>query len=235
MQILNKLTNNFFSKIFSFRNLFYASLLVTAYFLGDSDLENILSKKLGIDLNIFNKSTGNVSTNYLSLEGSTRTPVSEGVVKSNVGGYLGKYIVNKVVDGDTVHVKDVNEKEDIVRIIAINTLEKNSLDAREKCLANMQTEFTKQNLLGKEVYLFYDATQPKRDKYNRLLNYVATNTVADQSGFINYFYNDYLIQTGNAKIYVASPPAKKYKEYLALQNQAQKENLGMWNTETCKQ
>ncbi len=138
------------------------------------------------------------------------------------------YKVTYVVDGDTVHVVDEKGNKDIVRLLAVNTLEKNSLVPREKCLAKQETEFTKQNLLNKDVYLISDQSQPKRDKYQRLLVYVATTSTST-----NYFYNDLLIQTGNAKVYKASPKALKYDEYVKLQINAQNRKLGMWNLENC--
>ena len=92
----------------------------------------------------------------------------------------------------------------------------------------MQTEFTDTNLLNKKVYLYFDDTQPKRDKYNRLLVYVATTSTS------TYFFNDLLMQTGNAKVFKATPPAKMYEKYLVYQTAAQNQQLGMWNSELCK-
>jgi endonuclease YncB( thermonuclease family) len=186
------------------KKIFYTMLLFVAYFLGESDLINLSLKKINLS-----KITDNL------------------VVKQNIVDDK-NYFVNYVVDGDTVHIKDEKGNEDIVRFLSVNTLEKDSTDAREKCLANMQTQFTKDNLQGKQVFLTYDSTQPQRDKYNRVLAYVATT-----SSSTKYFYNDYLMQTGNAKVFLASPKAKNYDLYLKYQNQAQEKKLGMWNLNLC--
>jgi endonuclease YncB( thermonuclease family) len=187
------------NKYLNVKSLIYILMLFVAYYLGNADLQKLASKKLNIDQTITN-------TSLVS----------------------GEYLVSKVVDGDTIHVVDSSQKEDIVRLLSVNTLEKNASSTRERCLAKMQTEFTETNLLNKKVYLYFDDTQPKRDKYNRLLAYVATTSTT------NYFYNDLLMQTGNAKVFKATPPAANYSKYLVYQLQAEKEGVGMWNSELCK-
>lgn len=141
----------------------------------------------------------------------------------------GEFLVSYVVDGDTVHVLDTNGKKEIVRFLAVDTMETDSKNTREKCLANTQEEFTKTNLLGKKIFLIEDKTQTVRDKYGRLLAYIATT-----SATTTYFFNDYLLETGNAKVYKATPPALKYAEYLEIQKNAQINKLGMWNMDLCK-
>ena len=61
-----------------------------------------------------------------------------------------EYMVTRVVDGDTVHAVDASGKEEILRFLAVDTLEKNSTNSREKCLADLQTKFTNDNLLNKQ-------------------------------------------------------------------------------------
>lgn len=189
-------------KYLDLKTLFYALMLVFAYYLGDADLKKIISRKL------------NISTNALNVQKIQTVN-------------LGEYLVTKIVDGDTVHVVDSVGKEEVLRFLAVDTLEKNALDAREKCFANMESKFTEENLLNKKVILQNDPTQSERDKYGRLLVYVSL------AGSPQTF-NETLLSTGNARVYKASPPAVNYKKYVELQTEAQKNNLGMWNTELCR-
>lgn len=190
----------------NFKRLFYIILLFVSYYLGEKDFINLSLEKLNLSV--------------LTKESIIKTKSDQQSMDS--------YTVSYVVDGDTIHVKDKNGKEDIVRFLAVNTLEKNATSTREKCFANMQAEFTKLNLLNKQVYLIVDETQPVRDKYNRLLAYVSTTSL-----ITNYYFNDLLIQTGNAKIYKANPKAKKYDEFEIYQSIAKEKKLGMWNTLLC--
>lgn len=204
MQNLNK----YLPKNINLKSLVYILLLFVAYYLGDADLQKLASTKLNLN------------------EIVSKTQPKEG-----------EYLVTKIVDGDTVHVQDVKGKEDILRFLSVDTLEKNSTDAREKCLAEMQTEFTKESLLNKKVTLQTDKTQGERDKYGRLLVYVTVPLQPPPSGETSdtyYIYNERLLETGNAKVFRANPPATMFNEYLKLQEEAQRNKLGMWNSELCK-
>ncbi len=201
------------------KSFLYVIILLFGYFLGDADLENLVFKKLNYDISVFSKSE---------------------LLKN-------EYLVTRVIDGDTVHVKDLNGKEDILRFLAVDTLEKNSTDPREKCLANLQTEFTKENLLNKNIIIETDETQGERDKYGRLLVYVkvtentpspslskeGNSAISAQTNL--KIFNEILLETGNAKVYRANPPAKNISKYLRLEKNAQEKKLGMWNPELCKQ
>ncbi len=142
--------------------------------------------------------------------------------------FLGKYKVDRVVDGDTFHAKDENGKEEIIRIMAVDTLEMKEVNADKLCFAKKQTTFSKDYLLNKDVYLYADKTQGLLDKYQRILAYVATSTENFKNTSENYFYNDYLIETGNADIYRATPPAILFKRFEEKVNIAKTEKIGMW-------
>lgn len=198
------------SKYFNSKNILYLIIFVFALYIGDKDLENLLSKKLNLNSNM--ATNINQQNNYPRIDSSPKE---------------GEYLVTKIVDGDTVHVVDSTGHEEVLRFLAVDTLEKNSLDVREKCLANLESKFTEENLLNKKVLLEVDPTQGERDKYGRLLVYVkevlGTKT-----------FNEILLETGSARVYKASPPAINYKKYVELQTEAQKNNLGMWNDVLCK-
>ena len=179
----------------------YIIIFAIGYFIGDKGLQSTALKNLNLDNLI-----------------STQKPLEVGE---------GSYVVNYIVDGDTVHVKDKDGVETKIRFLAVNTLELTSTSEREKCLAKQEKDFTKENLLGKVVELASDPTQPKLDKYGRTLVYIKLASSTE-------YFNETLMKTGNAKIYRSTPPAENYQKYLDLQTQAQKQNLGIWNLNNCK-
>lgn len=196
----------------------YLIIATLAYVAGDQKLLQDVFLKLG------SVSDNLINHNNLGSPGSDSNEIN-----NNLKIYLlGKYRVNKIVDGDTIHVLDESNTEDVVRIMAVNTLEVNSNNLEEKCFARKQTQFTKENLLNREVLLYGDKTQPERDKYRRILAYVATSTNNFVDEINNYFYNDYLVQTGNADIYRAAPPAILLKRFEGYRDIAKENRLGMW-------
>jgi endonuclease YncB( thermonuclease family) len=109
-------------------------------------------------------------------------------------------------------------------------------DPTKLCFAKKQTQFTKDYLTGKEVFLYADKTQGLRDKYQRILAYVATSSQEiEESGEYqdNYFYNDYLVETGNADTYRANPPAILFPRFETKRTIAESKGLGMWGS-TCQ-
>ena len=149
---------------------------------------------------------------------------------------IGTYFVNYDVDGDTIHAIDSTGKEDKIRFLVINTPEIHKdvngkiISDRDICLGNISKKFTTENLLNHKVELWGDKTQPKRDKYNRLLAYIR---IIDNGASSSVFFNDILMQKGYAKVYKASPPATYYEKYSQYQDQAKQQNLVMWNTALC--
>lgn len=217
--MLNFLTNKY-SKYFRknyYKNLFFKLLSVSLVFLISLALSyyksNIYSF-LNIDQNVNQK----VTTSEISLNSQINLENKNFV-------YYNDFVVTKIVDGDTVHVKN-SAGEDVVRIMAVNTLEKDSTDPREKCFANLATDFTKMNLSNKNVKLYYDRTQPKRDKYGRILAYV-------QIAGENSFYNESLMNSGLSKVYKATPPATEYVKYENIMQNNILNKIGIWDEKLC--
>jgi micrococcal nuclease len=135
-------------------------------------------------------------------------------------------VVVHIADGDTVHIKLPDGSKEVVRFLAVNTLEMTSTSTREVCFAKLAKDFTTKELLNKEITFTPDPTQPKRDKYGRLLLYL--QVVGD-----NQTFNEKLMQTGLARTYKASPPAREWQKYenIRLEKEVQKE--GIWNPNLC--
>ncbi len=94
-----------------------------------------------------------------------RTDLSpRGVVVSGV-------MVERVVDGDTIHVR-INGDDVTVRLIGIDTPETVKPDFPVECFGPEASDFAKEALTGQSVTLELDASQGNEDRYGRVLAYV---------------------------------------------------------------
>lgn len=134
----------------------------------------------------------------------------------------GPYKCVYVIDGDTVIV-DIDGREVKVRMIGIDTPESVASEYYEKEnteQGEIASEYTKNLLKGKQVYLEYDVE--KVDKYGRTLAYIY---LEDQTTMVN----EILIEEGYAMIMTISPNVKHAKTFYQLQKQAQKAKKGFWD------
>ena len=123
-------------------------------------------------------------------------------------------ICTRVIDGDTIEIKDSTGKTFKVRYIGIDTPENGDNYFKEAKAANEKL------VLDKTIKMYKDVSET--DGYDRLLRYVYFGTV---------FVNAYLVENGFA---MAStyPPDVEHSDYFAeLQNTAQSNNLGFWGIE----
>ena len=80
-------------------------------------------------------------------------------------------IVERVVDGDTIHVR-INGDDVTVRMIGIDTPETVKPGSPVACFGPESSDFAKEALTGQSVTLELDASQGDEDRYGRLLAYV---------------------------------------------------------------
>jgi micrococcal nuclease len=121
--------------------------------------------------------------------------------------------VVRVVDGDTIVVK-INDTEESVRLIGINTPEKN------ECFGREATEKMKDILKNEKVKLEVDMSQGDKDRYGRILRYI----YLDDGTLVN----KKMIEDGFGKEYTFKTAYKFKTEFKEAQNLAIKNNLGMW-------
>ncbi len=129
--------------------------------------------------------------------------------------------VVKVIDGDTIRVL-LNNKEDMVRLIGIDSPE--ILDERKpvQCFGKEASVKAKQLLSGKTVKLETDATQGEKDEYGRLLRYVF---LEDGTNF-----NKFMISAGYAREYTfKSNPYKYQSEFVRAEEKAREDRVGLWS------
>jgi len=127
------------------------------------------------------------------------------------------YTVKRVVDGDTFII-DTGKR---VRMIGIDTPESVKPNSPVEPYGKEASEFAKKVLEGKRVKLEFDVQ--KKDKYGRLLAYVYLED--------GTFVNALLVKEGYAKIMTIPPNIRYAEDFLELQEQARRENKGLWGIE----
>lgn len=134
---------------------------------------------------------------------------------------FGPYPVKRVVDGDTV-VIEIDGKETNVRLVGIDTPESVNFDkAKNTPEGTVASDFTKELLEGKEVYLEYDIDQ--FDDYSRTLAYVYLD---DKTTMVQ----DKLIEAGMATVMTIQPNSKYADRFYDLQTKARENLTGFWRT-----
>jgi micrococcal nuclease len=131
--------------------------------------------------------------------------------------------VTSVVDGDTIKVSLGGETVTI-RIIGIDTPETVNPRSPVQCYGREATNNMKLLVDGKTVYLEVDPSQDDRDRYKRLLRFVFMPDGTDVGLS--------MIADGFAHEYTYDKPYTYQQKYLAAQENARKENRGLWS-EVC--
>ncbi len=133
--------------------------------------------------------------------------------------------VIRVIDGDTIKVL-INNKEDTVRLIGIDTPE--TVDPRKpvQCFGIEASNKAKETLNGKTITLESDPTQGNRDKYQRFLRYVFINDLN---------FNKFMISEGYAHEYTyQNSPYKYMEEFKNAEKEAWKNKKGLWDENACE-
>uniref|UniRef100_UPI003F583E50 thermonuclease family protein n=1 Tax=Mycolicibacterium obuense TaxID=1807 RepID=UPI003F583E50 len=136
----------------------------------------------------------------------------------------GPFPVVRVIDGDTI-VVEIDGTPTTIRLIGIDTPE--LVDPRKpvQCFSREASEYTKAMLTGQSVYLEYDPTQDRIDRYGRGLAYVWTTA--------ERLVNLDLIAGGYANEYTFNTPYRYQAEFQAAEFAAADEARGLWSPDTC--
>ncbi|MBC7345118.1 MAG: thermonuclease family protein [Clostridia bacterium] len=132
--------------------------------------------------------------------------------------------VTEVIDGDTIRVL-IAGKAEKVRLIGVDAPEATT---KIEPYGYAATRFTKTQLLGKKVYLEFDAQE--RDKYGRLLAYVWMSPPSDagEQAIREHMFNSRLLLQGYAQV-MTVPPNVKYASYFQkFSAQAREARRGLW-------
>ncbi len=140
---------------------------------------------------------------------------------NNQASIVGEAVkVIRVVDGDTIKVL-INNKEDTVRLIGIDSPE--IVDERKpvQCFGKEASDKAREVLTGKKIILESDSTQGERDGYERLLRYVF---LEDGTNF-----DKLMIDQGYAREYTFKGSVYKYQsEFIQAEKEAKESRVGLW-------
>jgi micrococcal nuclease len=129
--------------------------------------------------------------------------------------------VLRVVDGDTIDIRDDVRGRLRVRILGIDTPETKKPGYGVGCWGPEATEFATINLVGQRVAMQGDPTQDRTDRYGRTLAYLVK---AD-----GWDYSVEAARAGTAKSYVyGGVPVTRYAAIEAAQAEAKAALRGLW-------
>ncbi|WP_240479615.1 lamin tail domain-containing protein [Haloprofundus marisrubri] len=141
-----------------------------------------------------------------------------------------------VVDGDTIRIVYANGTRDTARLLGVDTPETYGesdpadfegvpdTEAGRACLndyGERASEYTTETLLDEEVTLRFDANEPRRGYYDRLLVYVVV-------GGEDFNYG--LVADGYARVYDSQFTARE--RYYDAEASVQQERRGLWECAT---
>ncbi|MGV0792404.1 thermonuclease family protein [Mycolicibacterium sp. XJ1819] len=130
-------------------------------------------------------------------------------------------VVLRVVDGDTIDIRDDNRGRLRVRILGIDTPETSKPGYTVGCWGPEATQFATENMLGQRVALQPDPTQDRTDRYGRTLAYLVR---AD-----GWDYSVEAARAGTAKSYVyGGKPVTRYAQIVQAEQEAKDAGRGLW-------
>lgn len=130
-------------------------------------------------------------------------------------------VVLKVVDGDTIDIRDDVRGRLRVRMLGIDTPETKKPGYTVGCWGPEATEFATSTMLGQRVALIPDPTQDRTDRYGRTLAYLEK---AD-----GWNYSVEAARAGAARSYVyEGNRVSRYDAIVAAEREAREAQRGLW-------
>jgi len=169
----------------------------------------------GLDESFISNNNGNVTENQNEIPASVD---SSGIIQG---------IVAKVVDGDTAVVR-VNGEDRRVRFLGVDTPETVHPTKGVQPYGKEASNFTKESLTGRNVWLEYDKNPT--DRYNRHLAYIwlSKPSKINESAIRRDMFNAKLLAGGYAKVMIIKPNNRYADLFNKIQDEAKKSKLGMW-------
>ncbi|MCV7194007.1 thermonuclease family protein [Mycolicibacterium brumae] len=130
-------------------------------------------------------------------------------------------VVLRVVDGDTIDVRDDNRGRLRIRVLGIDTPETKKPRYTVGCWGPEATAFAQEQLLDQRVAVVYDDTQDLHDHYGRTLAYLVK---AD-----GWDYSVEAARAGTAHAYIYDDnPVQRYPLIAAAEAEARAAGRGLW-------
>ncbi len=149
---------------------------------------------------------------------------ADGIKASRPMNAEGPFVVTSVTDGDTIRV-DIDGQSTRVRLIGIDTPEVNDPRKPVQCFGREASRRARELMDGTQVWLEYDPSQSRRDRYGRTLAYV---WLADA-----VLVNEEMVNEGFAHEYTYGAPYK-YRDIFRIAEQAARAaERGLWSPATC--
>jgi micrococcal nuclease len=129
--------------------------------------------------------------------------------------------VLKIVDGDTIDIRDDVRGRLRIRLLGIDTPETKKPGYTVGCWGPQASEFAKDTMLGERVALIRDPTQDVTDRYGRTLAYL------DKAD--GWDYSVEAARAGAAHSYIYhGHPAARADEIAAAEQEAKIAGRGLW-------
>ena len=124
--------------------------------------------------------------------------------------------VVEVIDGDTIRV-ELDEQETAVRLIGIDTPERDGPYTSRECYGEEASRFTHDSLGGRTVELEFDVE--RTDRFGRTLAYVWLDGA---------LFNERIVRSGYAVVTTFPPNVRYVERFTAAQRRARDEERGLW-------
>jgi micrococcal nuclease len=132
-------------------------------------------------------------------------------------------LVLKVVDGDTIDIRDDVRGRLRIRLLGIDTPETKKPNYTVGCWGPEATEFAKSTMLGQRVALIPDPTQDRTDRYGRTLAYL------DKAD--GWDYSIEAARAGAAHAYVYhDKPVTRSPAIATAEQEAKDAHRGLWGS-----
>jgi micrococcal nuclease len=142
-------------------------------------------------------------------------------VMANADPFAATASVLRVVDGDTIDIRDDVRGRLRIRILGIDTPETKKPGYSVGCWGPEATEFARSMLVGQRVAMQPDPTQDRTDRFGRTLAYLVR---AD-----GWDYSVEAARAGTAHSYVyGGNPVSRYGAIEAAETEARDARRGLW-------
>ena len=137
-------------------------------------------------------------------------------------------VIVRAVDGDTAVVK-IDGQEKRVRFLGVDTPETVHPNKPVQFFGKEASNFTKESLNGRRVWLEYDSNP--QDRYGRHLAYIWLKNPAtiNESTMRESMFNAKLLLGGYAKVMIIKPNKRYESEFKKFQEEAKRARLGVWS------